>query len=149
MPSASDLPFYLLLLIHEYKRIACYQRGKAQIHFCYCNFSPSLDPVSYYNPLHNAVLRNKPDMVRLLVEHGADIEKRDRIHGSSPLDLASEESERLPCLITLLDLGADVNATDKHGMFNCQSETYPSVHLCAQNNFPLVSLKGKILCSMH
>ncbi|KAM3611374.1 uncharacterized protein V6R79_017418 [Siganus canaliculatus] len=73
------------------------------------------DPVSYYNPLHIAVLRNRPHMVRLLVGHGADIEKRDRIHESSPLDLASEESERLPCLLALLDMGADVNARDKHG----------------------------------
>ncbi|CAJ1068051.1 ankyrin repeat and SOCS box protein 6 [Xyrichtys novacula] len=73
------------------------------------------DPVSYYNPLHIAVLQNRPDMVRLLVGHGANVEKRDRIHASSPLDLASEESERLPCLRALLDLGADVNARDKHG----------------------------------
>ncbi|XP_072289729.1 ankyrin repeat and SOCS box protein 6 [Eucyclogobius newberryi] len=73
------------------------------------------DPVSYYNPLHISVLRNKPNMVKLLVAHGADIEKRDRIHESSPLDLASEESERLSCLLTLLDLGADVNANDKYG----------------------------------
>ncbi|XP_029295773.1 ankyrin repeat and SOCS box protein 6 [Cottoperca gobio] len=73
------------------------------------------DPVSYYNPLHMAVLRNRPDMVRLLVGHGADVEKRDRIHESSPLDLSSEESERLPCLLALLELGADVNARDKHG----------------------------------
>ncbi|AWP06716.1 putative ankyrin repeat and SOCS box protein 6 [Scophthalmus maximus] len=57
------------------------------------------DPVSYYNPLHIAVQRNRPNM----------------IHESSPLDLASEESERLPCLRTLLDLGADVNASDKNG----------------------------------
>ncbi|KAM6944033.1 ankyrin repeat and SOCS box protein 6 isoform 1-T2 [Lycodopsis pacificus] len=73
------------------------------------------DPVSYYNPLHIAILRNKPNMVRLLVGHGASVEKRDRIHESSPLDLASEESERLSCLLTLLDLGADVTAMDKHG----------------------------------
>ncbi|TNN86556.1 Ankyrin repeat and SOCS box protein 6 [Liparis tanakae] len=73
------------------------------------------DPVSYYNPLHIAVLRNKPNMVRLLVGHGASVERRDRIHESSPLDLAGEESERLTCLLTLLDLGADVNAMDKHG----------------------------------
>ncbi|XP_034025652.1 ankyrin repeat and SOCS box protein 6 [Thalassophryne amazonica] len=73
------------------------------------------DPVSYYNPLHVAVLRNRPNMVRLLVANGADIEKRDRIHESSPLDLASEECERLPCLLTLLDLGADVNAKNRHG----------------------------------
>ncbi|XP_029960696.1 ankyrin repeat and SOCS box protein 6 [Salarias fasciatus] len=73
------------------------------------------DPVSYYNPLHIAILRNRPNVVTLLVEHGADIEKRDRIHESSPLDLASEESERLPCLLTLLDLGANVNSRDRHG----------------------------------
>ncbi|XP_061842080.1 ankyrin repeat and SOCS box protein 6 [Nerophis lumbriciformis] len=73
------------------------------------------DPVSYYNPLHIAVLRNRSNMVKLLVEHGADIEKRDRIHESNPLDLASEESDRLPCLLMLLDLGANVNAWDKRG----------------------------------
>ncbi|XP_014027322.1 ankyrin repeat and SOCS box protein 6 isoform X1 [Salmo salar] len=73
------------------------------------------DPVSYYNPLHIAVLRNRPIMVRLLAGHGADINKRDRIHESSPLDLASEEAERLPCMRTLLDMGADVNARDKNG----------------------------------
>ncbi|XP_067270522.1 ankyrin repeat and SOCS box protein 6 isoform X1 [Pseudorasbora parva] len=73
------------------------------------------DPVSYYNPLHIAVLRNKPDMVEMLISDGAEIDKRDRIHESSPLDLASEEADRLPCLRVLLDLGADVNAKDKNG----------------------------------
>ncbi|KAG5281362.1 hypothetical protein AALO_G00071280 [Alosa alosa] len=73
------------------------------------------DPVSYYNPLHIAVLRNRPLMVRMLVQHGADIDKRDRIHESSPLDLACEEADRLPCLHTLLALGANVNAHDKNG----------------------------------
>ncbi|KAG8516107.1 Ankyrin repeat and SOCS box protein 6 [Galemys pyrenaicus] len=73
------------------------------------------DPVTYYTALHIAVLRSQPDMVELLVRHGADINRRDRIHESSPLDLASEEPERLPCLQRLLELGADVNAADKHG----------------------------------
>nr|XP_009500955.1 PREDICTED: ankyrin repeat and SOCS box protein 6 isoform X2 [Phalacrocorax carbo] len=73
------------------------------------------DPVTYYTPLHIAVLRNQPDMVELLARHGADINRRDRIHESSPLDLASEEPERLPCLQRLLQLGADVNAADKNG----------------------------------
>ncbi|CAL8295058.1 unnamed protein product [Gadus morhua 'NCC'] len=73
------------------------------------------DPVSYYNPLHIAVLRGRPSMVRLLVGHGADVQKRDRIHESSPLDLASEDSDRLACMHTLLDLGAEVNAQDKLG----------------------------------
>uniref|UniRef100_A0A3Q2Y466 Ankyrin repeat and SOCS box containing 6 n=1 Tax=Hippocampus comes TaxID=109280 RepID=A0A3Q2Y466_HIPCM len=73
------------------------------------------NPVSFYSPLHIAVLRNRPNMVKLLVEHNADIEKRDRIHESSPLDLASEDSDRLPCLLALLELGANVNARDKRG----------------------------------
>ncbi|MEE6505542.1 hypothetical protein FKM82_005555 [Ascaphus truei] len=73
------------------------------------------DPVTYYTALHIAVLRNQPNMVELLVHSGADINKRDRIHESSPLDLASEEPERLPCLQRLLDLEADVNAADRNG----------------------------------
>ncbi|XP_063288719.1 ankyrin repeat and SOCS box protein 6 isoform X1 [Pelobates fuscus] len=73
------------------------------------------DPVTYYTALHIAVLRNQPDMVELLIQSGADINKRDRIHESSPLDLASEEPERLPCLQRLLQLGADVNAADRNG----------------------------------
>lgn len=47
------------------------------LHRNICLYLP--DPVSYYNPLHIAVLRNRPNMVRLLVSHGADIEKRDRV----------------------------------------------------------------------
>lgn len=39
----------------------------------------SSDPVTYYTPLHIAVLRNQPDMVELLVHHGADINRRDRV----------------------------------------------------------------------
>ncbi|XP_074526511.1 ankyrin repeat and SOCS box protein 6 [Halichoeres trimaculatus] len=95
------------------------------------------DPVSRYNPLHVAVLRNRPNMVKLLVGHGADIEKRDMIHGSSPLDLASEESERLPCLLTLLDLGADVNARDKHGKT-------PLLHALASSDGVTVHNTGNI-----
>ncbi|XP_066500141.1 ankyrin repeat and SOCS box protein 6 isoform X2 [Hoplias malabaricus] len=87
----------------------------AKVLLCYgadINFE---DPVSYYTPLHIAVLRNKPQMVQLLVQHGANIDKRDRIHESSPLDLASEEADRYSCLSMLLDLGADINAKDKNG----------------------------------
>lgn len=39
----------------------------------------SSDPVTYYTPLHIAVLRNQPDVVELLVHHGADINRRDRV----------------------------------------------------------------------
>lgn len=44
------------------------------------------------------------------------------------MDLASEESERLPCLLTLLDLGADVNARDKHGEFTLSSQIKKNLH---------------------
>lgn len=48
--------------------------------------SVSSDPVTYYTALHIAVLRNQPDMVELLVRHGADINRRDRVRaGSGPL----------------------------------------------------------------
>lgn len=47
-----------------------------------------------------------------------------QIHESSPLDLASEEPERLPCLRRLLQLGADVNAADKNGL--CTPPSSPS-----------------------
>lgn len=43
------------------------------------------DPVTYYTALHIAVLRNQPDMVELLVRHGADINRRDRVRVSSNL----------------------------------------------------------------
>lgn len=43
------------------------------------NFLPLIDPVTYYTALHIAVLRNQPDMVELLVQRGADINRRDRV----------------------------------------------------------------------
>lgn len=43
------------------------------------------DPVTYYTALHIAVLRNQPDMVELLVRHGADINRRDRVRARSGL----------------------------------------------------------------
>lgn len=43
------------------------------------------DPVTYYTALHIAVLRNQPDMVELLVRHGADINRRDRVRAGPGL----------------------------------------------------------------
>lgn len=107
-------------------------------------------------------------MVRLLVSHGADVEKRDRvrrpsplclsspsvppahlcalfscqIHESSPLDLASEESERLPCLLTLLDMGARVNAEDKHSTCVCRDPSGVPA-LTPFRSFPNPTSEGK------
>ena len=62
------------------------------------------------------------------------------------MDLASEESERLPCLLTLLDMGADVNARDKHGTFTLVSliEKYSFLHLfILKTDFCALIAKGK------
>ncbi|XP_067868178.1 ankyrin repeat and SOCS box protein 6 [Heterodontus francisci] len=101
---------YSLLKVSEAGMVSAAE--KLLLHGADLNFE---DPVTYYTALHVAVLRNQPNMVELLVRYGADINKRDRVHNSSPLDLASEEVERLPCLQQLLDLGADINGVDKTG----------------------------------
>jgi ankyrin repeat protein len=46
----------------------------------------------YRTPLHFAVLKNRPDMVRLLLELGADPRARDS-RGYTPLNFAKAESD--------------------------------------------------------
>lgn len=60
--------------------------------------------------LHSA---QTPEMIRLLVEAGAEIEGRDT-YGQTTLGRACTETNRDVALI-LIDLGADVNATHDHG----------------------------------
>lgn len=107
------------------------------------------DPVSYYTPLHIAVLRNRPSMVKMLVQRGADVDRRDRIHQSSPLDLASEEQERLACMHTLLDMGANVNAKDRNGKTPLLHALASSDGLTVHNieNIRLLLQKGADVCA--
>lgn len=71
-----------------------------------------------------------------------------QIHESSPLDLASEESERLPCLLTLLDMGAHVNAGDKHSRLFITLIILKALFYWSFIHFEISSLKEKRLCSM-
>ncbi|KAM3857796.1 ankyrin repeat and SOCS box protein 6-like [Diretmus argenteus] len=97
------------------------------------------DPVFGFNPLHIAVTGNRPDMVKMLVRRGADIDKRG--FQLSPLDLASELTEQLPCLLALLDLGADVNASNSVGKT-------PLLHALEEDG-PIVDNTGNIRLLLH
>jgi ankyrin repeat protein len=65
-----------------------------------------------------------PGVIQLLVERGADLDKRDRYH-RTPLHMASP-SQHLMSVQVLLDLGANVNAEDDkgqtplHRVFECR-----------------------------
>jgi ankyrin repeat protein len=69
-------------------------------------------------PLHTAcaleVAIENPDVVRLLVEHGADVHGRTAEGGATPLHNASQ-SGSVELVRTLLALGADPNVTTDDG----------------------------------
>lgn len=76
-----------------------------------------------------------------------------QIHESSPLDLASEEPERLPCLQRLLDLGADVNAADKNGKRDAerffQGTHSNSQHQYGRPQLSLTAVPGNLMTDIH
>ena len=74
--------------------------------------NPNLELKNGGTPLIMAVLRNRPDYVRTLLQYKADVNKAGR-RGSTPLHVAAGQN-RPECLELLLDAGADVNA---HGTF--------------------------------
>lgn len=65
-------------------------------------------------PLHHAVLtHNDPEVIRLLVKSGADLESRD-VNGRTPLFEACSMGVKFPLesIILMIELGADVNTQD-------------------------------------
>lgn len=66
-----------------------------------------------YTPLASAVLSNRPEGVRILLEHRANIEARSD-DGNAPLLLATRYGS-VKLLRLLLDSGADINARDNMG----------------------------------
>lgn len=87
----------------------------------YINLNP--DHVNKYNlygwlPIHIAVDENRPDVVRLLVTRGADIEARtlDQIPpgGQTPLHLAVYQNNKA-IMQYLIKSGASLNAIDGKG----------------------------------
>jgi len=49
----------------------------------------AIEPLDYIPPpLHNCIYADKPEMLEWLLEHGADIERREQDHGATPLNTA-------------------------------------------------------------
>lgn len=71
-------------------------------------------PMGGYTPLLFAARTGDMDTVRLLVEHGADVNILSETDGSPLLMAASQGYEELA--LFLLEQGADPNATDGNGM---------------------------------
>ena len=76
------------------------------------------DEAGWYNndtPLHNATHRGRLDLVRLLVEYGADMDIANN-RGETPLRMAVDSvGGNLDSLRYLLEQGADVNKADNDG----------------------------------
>uniref|UniRef100_A0A5F9CKE5 Ribonuclease L n=2 Tax=Oryctolagus cuniculus TaxID=9986 RepID=A0A5F9CKE5_RABIT len=71
------------------------------------------EPKWGWSPLHSAVQRDQPDIVELLLQHGADPGLRKR-NGATPLIVAGLQGN-VRVLQLLLARGADVNECDAHG----------------------------------
>jgi ankyrin repeat protein len=66
------------------------------------------------SPLHNAVEAGRPDLVRLLLDHGADAGRAVSQKHLRPLHLAAQQGSR-EVVELLLNRGADVNARSSEG----------------------------------
>jgi len=65
--------------------------------------------------LHYAVERGKTAIVKLLIEKGADVNRRKEEWLTTPL-MTGAESGRTEIVKALIEAGADVNLEDKHGI---------------------------------
>jgi ankyrin repeat protein len=63
--------------------------------------------------LHLAVKKNEPEIINLLILHGADVNARDQT-GMTPL-MAAASAKQKKNLHVLLSSGADIDATDNRG----------------------------------
>jgi len=66
------------------------------------------------NILHATTITNKPDVVRLAIEHGVDVNKQTRKKLRTPLHAASESHQYEICRL-LVDAGADPSRQDYLG----------------------------------
>ena len=78
-------------------------------------------------PLHLLASRNKnPELIKLLVDAGANIEAREDFIGNTPLHWAVSANKTLKMITALLDAGANVHARTTGG--------FTPLHLAALSN---------------
>ncbi|WP_051670689.1 protein kinase domain-containing protein [Bryobacter aggregatus] len=83
------------------------------------------------SPLHYAVMRHHPEMIRFLLDHGAKTEVYDNTH-DTPLSLAAK-SNQIDAALILLAGGANRNTKDISGKT-------PLDHALAQNHLALAKI---------
>lgn len=67
----------------------------------------AIEPIDYIPPpLHNCIYADKPEMLEWLLDHGADLERREQDHGATPLHTAVV-MRHSRIVRTLLQRGAD------------------------------------------
>ena len=64
--------------------------------------------VGSYTALHNATAFNRTDVIKRLVDEGADVNRQDRWYKDTPLHLAARDNYT-EAVRLLLDNGADIN----------------------------------------
>jgi ankyrin repeat protein len=69
--------------------------------------------VKGYTPLHNAVLRDKLDTVKVLTSHGANVNAQELVDGYSPLMIAVQRSNEDICKHLIVDSHASPHLTDQ------------------------------------
>ncbi len=80
-----------------------------------------LDGTAGLHALDHAAIHGRPEIAELLIAFGADLNAKDSLYGGTPLHYAisyfPEASKTHADVVrVLIDSGADVNATDSHGL---------------------------------
>ncbi len=97
--------------------------------------------------LHLAILAKNADLVKLLLENGADANERDADH-RTPLNCAISMRCGLEIVKNLLDKGANIGAKDNHGRYPVEMAIAHHCDLDVVNHFlgkDIISIKDKRL----
>ena len=101
--------------------------------------------VNLRTPLRRAAYCNHVDVVRLLLEFRAEVDRRDR-YGKTPLMAASEEGHD-DVVRVLLDAGADVDACEENGKgalyYACSAGHTSTVQLLLERGADVSARHGK------